>query len=365
MKGRRLVKQLKRLLNVFDDTKWDRNIRPITMLYIMGLFGTFAFSVLYTIMQFYILAAVIFFSFFVFAFTAHLLVKRKVLLAQIITFVNLSGVVIASSLIVGVEVGQHYLLLTAIVLFFSTNAINNIAKVIISILCMAEYLLMDIIFGDATPLVETSNLFVKTMRHMNIFVAFGAIIVTTIIYHSSVEKYARNLKELNRKNEYIANFDQLTGLPNRRLLYKKLDEFMVQANEQYSDFVVGVMDIDDFKNINDEHGHVCGDEVLKNSAKIIKESLRKHDIVGRWGGEEFLIILPDSNMDEARPVMDRIRSELESMIVECIDSDHLSITVTIGCAEYKPGDNIVQLIHEADVLLYQGKSSGKNVVVTE
>ncbi len=179
-----------------------------------------------------------------------------------------------------------------------------------------------------------------------------------------MKKYEIFLKNLNDKNEYMANYDQLTGLPNRRFLYKKLEESIVLANNNEAAFFIGIMDIDNFKDINDEYGHLCGDKALKSISKTVIKTIRKKDIVGRWGGEEFLIILSDTNLKDGYDTMERIRDNISKMNLEC-DGLNMLMTVTIGCSKYVRGLSLDEIIKNADKLLYQGKETGKNIVVNE
>jgi diguanylate cyclase (GGDEF)-like protein len=147
------------------------------------------------------------------------------------------------------------------------------------------------------------------------------------------------------------------------MLYQKLNNLMLSANEDEYGFIIGVMDIDDFKTVNDKYGHLCGDEALKHISKVLAGVLRNCDVIGRWGGEEFLIILPGLEMQTGIAIMERIRTAVSKATISCGETK-LSVTVTIGCAQYNRNISLVKLLQHADELMYQGKKSGKNVVVS-
>ncbi|RBP27020.1 diguanylate cyclase (GGDEF)-like protein [Marinobacter pelagius] len=165
----------------------------------------------------------------------------------------------------------------------------------------------------------------------------------------------RLVRELNRK----ASYDQLTGLLNRTRTEESL-VYEIQRSERYGNALAVILfDIDKFKLINDTFGHDIGDQVLGRIGEQLSHATRSSDIVGRWGGEEFLLVLPETSLSGARQVAEMIRSEVEA-------SDYgLSkpVTVSLGCADFQSGDLVEALVKRADVALYQAKESGRNCVV--
>lgn len=153
--------------------------------------------------------------------------------------------------------------------------------------------------------------------------------------------------------------DALTGLHNRR----KLDEILQEESDrsqryQYA-FSCILLDIDDFKKVNDTFGHLVGDEVLIGIAQILKNNLRKTDLPGRWGGEEFLILLPQQNIRTATTLAEKLRKA-----VACSNLPEVgSITSSFGVAEFQSDDSVVSFIARADECLYLAKAKGKNKVV--
>lgn len=152
--------------------------------------------------------------------------------------------------------------------------------------------------------------------------------------------------------------DPLTGIMNRRAI---LDELSQRMNHHLYDFEhlsIIMLDIDFFKNINDTYGHVVGDKVLKKVAEVISSVIRGFDSVGRYGGEEFLVVLPNTNHNNARKAAERIRQRIEETVFE--EVGHL--TVSGGFISYQ-NESIEDLVDKADQNLYEAKRSGRNRVI--
>ncbi len=158
------------------------------------------------------------------------------------------------------------------------------------------------------------------------------------------------------------SFDPLTGLINRRSIGLVLDKNHAQSIRSHTPYVLAMLDIDFFKAVNDTYGHLAGDEVLKAVSCFVSESLREADSVGRYGGEEFLILLPDTNASVAQQVLDRLRQGISELNV-VYDDQVVSLTVSIGYASFSPGKVVWELVKDADQALYQAKKNGRNQVV--
>lgn len=168
-------------------------------------------------------------------------------------------------------------------------------------------------------------------------------------------------KALSRQLADQARRDALTGIYNRRHLSEQLDYQVNTALRVQQAFAVVLIDIDHFKHINDTHGHDVGDVVLKGVAHVLSRSLREIDIFGRWGGEEFLCILPHGSHD-ARITAERLRDALrQASLVEAIPG--LRVTASFGVATYQPGDHQDDVVKRADLALYRAKSEGRDRVV--
>jgi diguanylate cyclase (GGDEF)-like protein len=174
--------------------------------------------------------------------------------------------------------------------------------------------------------------------------------------------------ELKRSNEMLkelSNTDPLTQLFNRRYMMEVLDREMQRTARKGSPISILLMDIDNFKKVNDTYGHQLGDVVLVNVASVIKKHLRTYDVAARYGGEEFVAILPETPLDEAMAAAERIRTATQQSSY-ANKLQNLKVTISIGVATFPmPGlDSVDDLIRIADEGLYKAKSEGRNRVVT-
>jgi diguanylate cyclase (GGDEF)-like protein len=178
------------------------------------------------------------------------------------------------------------------------------------------------------------------------------------------QQFALTLRriQLYEEVERTALTDSLTEVYNRRYLMQRLAEEAQRANKKKIKMSILMIDVDYFKKINDEFGHLAGDQVLVDIAQIIKDNTREIDIVGRYGGEEFCIVLPDTDKDGAKLAAERIRAAVASEPLKAYDAN-LKVTVSIGMAIFpKDGLHSAQLIDHADQALYKAKDHGRNRV---
>jgi diguanylate cyclase len=156
--------------------------------------------------------------------------------------------------------------------------------------------------------------------------------------------------------------DQLTGSLNRRGLDDVFDREMARSDRRSSPLCVSLLDLDDFKRLNDTYGHSTGDEALIHLVRVVKDTLRTMDVIGRFGGEEFLLVLPDTSLDDAVQTVTRVQRELTKRIF-MHNHEKLLITFSAGVALRQPGEDQGALIKRADDALYKAKRAGKNRVV--
>ncbi len=180
--------------------------------------------------------------------------------------------------------------------------------------------------------------------------------------YETVNRANQELTEAYRKLEKLARRDELTNLYNRRVMEELIANEVKRTHRTKRGFALAIADLDNFKSINDTYGHYCGDLVLKTMAKIIHSSLRSTDYVGRWGGEEFLLLFPETTCSGAQIVMERIRHLVEKESVVFKDKK-IKVTITIGFSYQHEDFARDELLHKADQALYQGKRNGKNQVV--
>jgi diguanylate cyclase (GGDEF)-like protein len=161
---------------------------------------------------------------------------------------------------------------------------------------------------------------------------------------------------MNQKLIQKSNRDSLTNLYNHQYINTILEDLLVLGRKEASDICVMMLDIDYFKQVNDGYGHLTGDRVLVTICEIIKKSIRTNDYIGRYGGEEFLVVMPNIKLEEAALISEKIRRSIETHNFEIKD---LAVTISIGVAQYE-GETSKDLVNKADKLLYQAKTKGRN-----
>ena len=182
--------------------------------------------------------------------------------------------------------------------------------------------------------------------------------------------YQRTMVELNDSLRQAALHEALTDLPNRRHMSDRLRELTARATRHKQTFALILLDIDHFKLINDTYGHDTGDRVLCQTADVIRNKLREYDLCARWGGEEFLILLPDASAEEATEIGERIISALRNLDLADTapfsdrDNESLTISASAGVTAYQPPERYEQTIQRADNAMYKAKAAGRNRVVT-
>ena len=161
---------------------------------------------------------------------------------------------------------------------------------------------------------------------------------------------------------WIANTDELTGLPNRRAFLAALEAEAARAERGKGPLWVTIIDVDRFKRINDTHGHPAGDDVLRSVAAIVRRAIRGSDTLGRIGGEEFAVLMPDTSRDQAEMVSERLRSAVAETPFVLPSGQVISVTLSAGLAVRGKGENSANLLSRTDIALYAAKKDGRNVV---
>lgn len=247
-----------------------------------------------------------------------------------------------------------YILLFFIIAYYGTS--RDVSSTIkISIFAI-------IIYSISTLLYEVGNLnefnYIK-LAIRGMFIIFAAYGISSIII--KVKTY----DELHKREFKRARTDKLTGLANRHYFDQKLEEEALYAEYSGKPLNVLMFDIDNFKVYNDSYGHIEGDKLLSLFGNIILQSIRRTDIPVRYGGEEFIILIRDLDLDIAKNVGDRIRHQLEKENMNLENKkDSTKVTVSCGIAQFpKHSNNIKKVVEYADKALYHAKETGKNKVV--
>jgi len=168
----------------------------------------------------------------------------------------------------------------------------------------------------------------------------------------------------HRELKLASNTDYLTKLRNRRAFVEKAEYQLAVVERNNSQLCVAITDIDNFKIFNDTYGHDCGDFVLKTVAKTFISNIRKQDIVARWGGEEFVFMLPNTDLENAQFLLDKVRATIAAQEFEYKDQK-FKISLTFGVTQAQNGIGLTQLMNTADEALYQGKQQGKNIIIAK
>jgi len=182
-------------------------------------------------------------------------------------------------------------------------------------------------------------------------------------FSDSFNEMTAKLKSYSERLKFQANIDQLTQLPNRHFLMPFLSKCFDRFRRDGEDFSVLIMDIDHFKKVNDTYGHIAGDKVLTHLSELLNGKFRSSDVFTRYGGEEFLAVLINTQMDDALIIAERARQAVESAIIHIADDQSISVSVSIGVSQTMPDDpDFYAIIKRSDEALYAAKNGGRNQV---
>jgi diguanylate cyclase (GGDEF)-like protein len=251
-----------------------------------------------------------------------------------------------------------------------------------SALIFIEYRRPELVVGHESELVRFMDLFFGLFICLISIVVLIAVLIDSYISelqksrqylailkekNKDIEKAKEKAEELNRllyeekqKLQKLSITDFLTGAFNKRFITSCLEEELEASHNKQKKLTVAMIDIDNFKSINDTYGHLYGDYVLERIARTIMNNLKKTDIVGRCGGDEFLIILRDTSREEGYDIMERIRQKILDIKWE----NDLVVTISGGVKEVE-SDELTSLLNKVDQLLYKAKHKSKNLIVKE
>jgi len=249
-------------------------------------------------------------------------------------------------------------LLYVIVAFITLLLARKLSRYIIKPLTQLQNATNRYIKGDYSPVkIEQKDEIADAIEAFN---DMGSRIKNfTLELQEEVRVRTKELEDANKKLELLATTDALTGLYNRA----KIDEIIQNEREKQkrygNPFCIALIDLDDFKSINDTHGHLVGDRVLKEVAKCLEHSIRKTDAIGRWGGEEFLIVLVQTDFEGAKRLAENINTILKEILIKDVGS----VSASIGVSQYRLGEGLMSLFSRVDKYLYEAKESGKARVI--
>ncbi len=230
-------------------------------------------------------------------------------------------------------------------------------------------------YGEADPLLTSQPEFIDIeSMHKEMHDAARAIaetasrgeVIEAPVYRNFIglqQCLSKNIQALrDQMREYLYSFDALTGVMTRIPFERILAAQRARSERSGEPCTLALLDIDHFKRVNDEYGHLVGDRVLRKVAQLLLTHLRRYDAICRYGGEEFLLCLPGANRELAAEIMGRHRAELEAENIRIDENKHLKITVSIGVCEWEASLRKEECLQRADQALYQAKASGRNRV---
>ncbi len=256
---------------------------------------------------------------------------------------------------------QNFIYINFLILWYDPTS-GRREKILSSVamgiaICLISYLTP---FGASILVPNTTPHFVIVYTNIILF----SVCLAIVAYHfcnQYIESEYR-LREYNRKLKEMSETDPLTGLMNRRFMQDGLEETRKESLSEKYIFCIAIGDIDYFKKINDTYGHDAGDFILAELAKIFAEYMKGRGSVARWGGEEFLFVLPRVNGDEGLKILDSLRKKIEEKEFH-FNGTTIKVTMTFGIDEYSEVSGLDVTIAEADKRLYLGKQSGRNRVI--
>tara|TARA_R110002096_G_scaffold361075_2_gene554105 strand:+ start:18495 stop:19514 length:1020 start_codon:yes stop_codon:yes gene_type:complete len=251
----------------------------------------------------------------------------------------------------GSGTGFEYYLIPLIPFVMFNERLSTRVIVISSFAIVANCMLL-MAFGEGTTLAR------EILRPIQIInVGIPMLVLGLVSYNFRLVSIS-----VERRLRSAAQTDVLTELPNRRRIAERLREEKARTERTKAVFSVVLADIDNFKRINDTYGHDIGDSVLVATARCLRKSLRDCDLVGRWGGEEFVMVLPETKLSDAGLAIERLRVAVAKGLSAVPGCDN-PVTLTFGIAPFVDGASIDECLRSADDAMYRGKASGRNCVV--
>ncbi len=256
----------------------------------------------------------------------------------------------------GWDSGFHYYLVPMIMFIFFNHKHTAVMIIFQAFVIFFLYMFLYFYTHSAGYSVNVRTDVLNVLNFMNIAINFTALGMLGYYFRIASET-------AEHKMEQLASTDQLTRLYNRRKMREVMEAQRIRFNRNGSPFLLVLTDIDHFKKFNDTYGHDCGDYVLQQVSALMKASLREQDTVSRWGGEEFLILLPDTDYEGGMLAVEKLRETIDNKHFHFAEHE-FSVTMTFGVARYEQGDHLDACIKRADEALYTGKQAGRNRVVS-
>jgi diguanylate cyclase (GGDEF)-like protein len=281
---------------------------------------------------------------------------NTILISTSVVFINLLILMLYLVYSGGVSnTGPLWIYLVPPVAFFFNGLRKGINGITVFVIILSIML-----FYPHEALLQTTYTLEFKLR---LILSFLTVTLLFGFYEYSRQQSYNHIEELSHKYEQQAMHDALTNLPNRRGMRVYLNHEYNRLMRSKEPLSLLICDIDYFKQVNDKYFHDGGDFVLQSLSKFFVEKIRQQDVVARWGGEEFLFLLPNTRLADAVVLAEKIRQHVEGHIIQYKNND-IKITISMGVNEVTPDDNIDQAINVADHSLYNAKKEGRNQTVS-
>lgn len=256
--------------------------------------------------------------------------------------------------------GVQTMIIQMILIYYFASYGKLVQKICYSVLTFIIYMAMYVEFSHRTPVDELSQSDMTFLRVIFVMLVIFCMSSVSYLFSNESQEMEDKLVEYNKKLVKKSSTDPLTGLYNRGKAMEILAE--LEAKSDNETFSLCICDIDFFKKVNDNYGHDVGDKVLIAVSNVLNRIVKEYGYVARWGGEEFLIVFPRTNGDDASTVIYTIQSEIRKTVV--MDGDNeIRVTLTYGLTEFDANRPLDQNIKDADNKLYRGKEEGRNRLV--
>lgn len=294
-------------------------------------------------------------SVLLFGFSYICLRLRRNMLATTLIVLEILGHAVLAVRAIGWDSGFHYyLLVTVPIVVISKMKVQWHKPALIGLL-LTLYIGMDWGMRALSPWDVLGKDMLSMLRYFNVATTFLLLAYLASIYMRLVMKAERELR-------ILATTDPLTQLLNRRSLMEVAEYEVVRRKRHAAPLAFVLADIDHFKSINDQHGHAAGDAVLQAVSHTLRQALREQDSVARWGGEEFLVLMPDASLDVAKSVAERLRKQISTIEVPYAET-RIKVSMTFGVSSHHDDEPVDAPINRADAALYRGKVAGRDQVV--
>ncbi len=328
-------------------------------LFLVGLIFHVAFIPLFYYLEVIELFYFNFFSVIIFSASLILNYKGRQGLALWLAYIEVNAHAVLAVILLGWESGFYYYLMAIAPLLFLNPRLPIYSKALTLALPIVLFIWLHRTMEAGPPVYLFDQAILNLLNDINAVATMIILAYLSFIYSKAASMSEERLRHASVELKIMAATDPLTNLLNRRAMLNEINNIVERLLATGDTFVLALGDIDDFKIINDEHGHLSGDVVLKRVAGLLTMNFRKGDLISRWGGEEFLILLAGLNIEEAEVATEKVRQIIQETEIKLGDQVH-RVTITFGLCEFRQGMTIDECLHCADLALYQGKAHGKN-----